>query len=188
MNPEKHATHTSLAARDRILRTAHDLFYRDGVRATGIDRIIAESGVTKVTFYRHFSSKNNLVRAYLDYRHREWISWFSDTLARYGGCPDAIVLTMEEWLRTPSYRGCAFINSVGELSDALPEVAQIARNHKEAMIAAIALVLPAVHQRVELARTVALAMDGAIVRAQFDDTPDFALNALKRIIKSLLIE
>ena len=49
-------------ARDRILHTAHDLFYREGIRATGIDRIIATAGVTKVTFYRHFPSKNDLIR------------------------------------------------------------------------------------------------------------------------------
>jgi AcrR family transcriptional regulator len=58
-----------LSARDRILRTAHDLFYADGLRATGIDRVIAEAGVTKVTFYRHFPSKNDLILAYLNLRH-----------------------------------------------------------------------------------------------------------------------
>ena len=73
-----------LSARDRILGTAHDLFYRDGIRATGIDRLIAESGVTKVTFYRHFPSKNDLVRAFLDLRHARWMAWFVDALGRRG--------------------------------------------------------------------------------------------------------
>ena len=63
------ATSTALPPRERILRTAHDLFYRDGIRATGIDRVIAESGVAKVTFYRQFPSKDDLVLAYLDFRH-----------------------------------------------------------------------------------------------------------------------
>eukprot|EP01031_Cornospumella_fuschlensis_P009142 gene9142-11228_t len=58
---------STLPARDRILVTAHDLFYRDGIRATGIDRIIAESGVAKLTFYRHFPSKDELVKAFLNY-------------------------------------------------------------------------------------------------------------------------
>jgi len=53
----------ALPARQRILLTAHDLFYQEGIRATGIDRIIKESGVTKVTFYRHFPSKNDLITA-----------------------------------------------------------------------------------------------------------------------------
>ncbi len=72
-----------MSARDRILQTAHDLFYRDGIRATGIDRIIAEAQVTKVTFYRHFPSKNALVGAYLDYRHALWMGWFADALHRH---------------------------------------------------------------------------------------------------------
>ena len=72
-----------LPARDRLLHTAHALFYRDGIRATGIDRVIAESGVTKVTFYRHFPSKNDLICAYLEYRHTGWMAWFGDALQRH---------------------------------------------------------------------------------------------------------
>jgi AcrR family transcriptional regulator len=176
----------SLSARDRILHTAHDLFYLDGVRATGIDRVIAESGVTKVTFYRHFPSKNDLIVAYLEYRHRRWMAWFADAMVRHGGGPAAIVPAVGEWLRDVRYRGCAFINSVGELGGVQPEVVEIARRHKDDVIAAIAGVLPASRQRVKLAQAVALAIDGAIVRAQFDQSPDLALSALDRIVKSLL--
>ncbi len=186
MAPQKPAlTHTS-SARDRILRTAHDLFYRDGIRATGIDRVIAESSVAKLTFYRHFPSKNDLIRAYLEYRHGEWTAWFVGALARYGGNPGAIVPAVAEWLRSPTYRGCAFLNSVGELAGVLPDVCEITRSHKEAMAAAIAEVLPPSHQRAKVARAVSLAIDGAAVRAQFDVTPDAALDALKRIVKSLV--
>ena len=53
------------AARERLLRTASDLFYREGIHAVGVDRIIAEAGVTRATFYRHFPSKEDLVEAYL---------------------------------------------------------------------------------------------------------------------------
>ncbi|WP_394700542.1 TetR/AcrR family transcriptional regulator [Thiomicrorhabdus sp.] len=68
---------TKLPARERILLTAHDLFYREGIRATGIDRLIREAGVTKVTFYRHFPSKNDLILAFLHYRHQRWMDWFA---------------------------------------------------------------------------------------------------------------
>jgi AcrR family transcriptional regulator len=186
--PRDSRTAGAPSARDRILRTAHDLFYRDGVRATGIDRVIAESGVTKVTFYRHFPSKNDLIRAYLDYRHQRWLAWFADAMARHGGGPEAIVPAVGEWLRDPGYRGCAFINSVGELAGSLPEVVGIARAHKADVAAAIAAVLPASRLRAKRAQAIALAIDGAIVRAQFDETPDVALDALKRIVKSLLKE
>ena len=174
------------AARQRILLTAHDLFYRDGVRATGIDRVIAESGVTKATFYRHFPSKNELVRAFLEYRHLRWMAWFDEALQRHGGGPAAIVPSLEEWFRGEGFRGCAFINSLGELAGSLPEVADITRRHKQDMTDAIAAVLPASRQRRQQADAAALAVDGAIIRAQFDPTPDAALAALARILKSLL--
>lgn len=173
------------AARERILHTAHELFYRDGVRATGVDRVIAEAGVTKVTFYRHFPSKNELIRAYLAYRHRLWMSGFTQALARHGGNVGAIVPTVGEWLRDPRYRGCAFINSVGELGGTLPEVLEIARRHKQDMTAAIAAVLPPSRRRAKVAQAVALAVDGAIVRAQFEPSPQGALSALETIVLSL---
>jgi AcrR family transcriptional regulator len=185
MPPESRTTDTP-SARDRILRTAHDLFYRDGVRATGIDRVIAESGVAKVTFYRHFPSKNDLIRAYLDHRHQRWMAWFADALARHGGGPKAIVPAVGEWLRDPGYRGCAFINSLAELAGALPEVVDIARAHKADVAAAIATVLPDSRDRAELAQAIALAIDGGIVRAQFEPTPDAALDGLTRIVDALL--
>src|ERR1700744_4673256 len=107
------------SARERILLTAHDLFYGEGVRATGIDRVIAESGVTKVTFYRHFPSKNDLIRAFLDYRHERWIQWFVHALERHGAgegkVATPVVAAMREWLESEAFRGCAFINSVVEL-------------------------------------------------------------------------
>jgi AcrR family transcriptional regulator len=176
----------NLPARERILYTAHELFYRDGIRATGIDRVIAASGVTKVTFYRYFPSKNDLIRAYLDYRHERWMAWFVDALARHGGGPSAIVAAVGEWFSDANYRGCAFINSVGELGGVLPDVIEMTRSHKQDMAMSIAALLPASRQRQKIAQAIALAIDGAIVRAQFDSSPDEALSLLDRMIKSLL--
>jgi AcrR family transcriptional regulator len=178
---------TKLAsARERILLTAHALFYRVGIRATGIDRVIAEAGVTKATFYRHFPSKNDLIRAFLEYRHARWMTWFVDALHRHGGSARAISPALAEWFGDDGFRGCAFINSLGELEGALPEVVEITRRHKEDMTAAIARQLPPSRRRRQDAQAVALAVDGAIIRAQFDRTPVVALAALERILKSLL--
>lgn len=177
-----------LPARERILLTAHQLFYQEGIRATGIDRIIAESGVTKVTFYRHFPSKNDLIVAYLEYRHRRWMDWFVDALQRHGGVTrgvNALASALAEWLRDPGFRGCAFINSVSEMGGTLPEVNEITRRHKQDMTAAIAGLLPAGRQREQQARAIALAVDGAIIHAQFDETPDAALKTLGVILKSV---
>ena len=174
------------AARDRILSTAHDLFYRYGVRATGIDRVIADSGVTKVTFYRHFPSKNDLVCAFLEYRHQRWLSWFNDALAHHGQDIHALVPALTEWFQKKEFRGCAFINTVGELAGDLPQVVDIARRHKDDMTTVIANLLPPSRQRNELSSAIAVAIDGAIVRAQYEATPKHALRAVSRIIDALI--
>jgi AcrR family transcriptional regulator len=179
-----------LPARERILLTAHDLFYREGIRATGIDRVIAEAGVTKVTFYRHFPSKNTLICAFLEHRHQRWMAWFIEALQRHGSVSqgkglDALVPTLAEWFRDGSFRGCAFINSVGELGGTLPEVVKIGQRHKQEMTTVIASLLPASTRRKQDTQAIALAVDGAIVRAQFDATPNAALKALTRILKSI---
>jgi AcrR family transcriptional regulator len=174
------------AARDRILLTAHDLFYSEGVRATGIDRVIAESGVTKVTFYRHFPSKNDLIRAFLDYRHERWMDWFVDALARHGASQGrivaAVIAAMREWFESDTFRGCAFINSVVELGGSLPNVLEVSRLHKQSMVDAIARYLPPASRRAGDAIAIAVAIDGAIIRAQYDETPKAALKALKKLL------
>ncbi|CAD6881364.1 Transcriptional regulator, AcrR family [Methylomonas albis] len=158
--------------RERILLTAHDLFYRDGIRATGIDKVIAESGVTKVTFYRYFPSKNDLIRAFLDYRHEGWMAWFRGALQRNGGRAGGglmpLVATMAEWFRKPIYRGCAFINTVAELGGVLPDVLDICHQHKQDMVRVISELLPDSPNRQQLANAAAVAVDGAIVKAQLE--------------------
>lgn len=176
-------------ARERILLAAHDLFYLDGIRATGIDRVIAESGVTKVTFYRHFPSKNDLICEFLEYRHRRWMAWFTDALQRHGGEDgpniEALVPAMAEWFSLKTFRGCAFINAVAELGGTLPEVMEISRRHKQDVMSTIASLLPGTKGS-GAAAAIAVALDGAIVRAQYEPTASTALQALDKTIRALL--
>lgn len=170
-------------ARDRILHTAHDLFYRDGIRATGIDRIIKEASVTKVTFYRHFPAKDDLIRAFLDYRHQRWMTWFSRTLeAQTGegkGLAEALVTTLQNWFDDEVFRGCAFINSAVEMAEALPDTLPIARAHKQAMVECLAGYLPDNAGGRQQAEMLALVIDGAIVKAQRDGSGEAALLQLR---------
>ncbi|WP_326541369.1 TetR/AcrR family transcriptional regulator [Pseudorhodoferax sp.] len=171
----------ALSARERIMTTAHDLFYRDGIRATGVDKLIAESGVAKLTFYRHFASKDTLVLAFLEYRHARWMAWFVDALGRHGahagrGLP-ALADALAEWFRDPAFRGCAFINSVVEVGASVPGALEIARQHKEEMEQVIAELLPQGDGRAERARAIGVAVDGAVVRAQMG-TVDEAITGL----------
>ena len=176
----------SASPHDRILLTAHALFYRKGIRATGIDRVIAESGVAKATFYRHFPSKNDLILAYLDYRHRGWMEWFKDALARHGGTSESLIPALGEWFGDPNFRGCAFINGVGELGEEIPEIVLRARAHKNEMAEAIVTLLPCGSGRDDTAQALALAIDGAIVRARVGEPSDSALASLEHILKSLV--
>lgn len=174
-----------LPARERILLTAHDLFYRDGIRSTGIDRVIAESGVAKVTFYRHFPSKNELIIAFLEYRHHRWMTWFREALKRHGENIEALVPALREWFISDDYRGCAFINSTGEVGKTIPGINEITRNHKREMTSVIAHLLPQNPERDAMASAIALAVDGAIIKAQYDEARDEALQALSWILESL---
>ncbi|WP_369790143.1 TetR/AcrR family transcriptional regulator [Rouxiella sp. WC2420] len=181
---------TTVAARERILHTAHDLFYRDGIRATGIDLIIKQAGVTKVTFYRHYPSKSALVLAFLDYRHQRWICWFSETLLEKTSTalpfPAALAATLLEWFTRGDYRGCAFINSSLEYGDALPEVLKISVAHKKDMADVIAGYFKESSDKNQIAESVALLIDGAIVKAQMENDAVKATQLLQQMLCLLL--
>jgi AcrR family transcriptional regulator len=106
------------SARQRILDTAIALFYRDGIRAVGIDTIIAQSGVAKMSLYRHFASKDDLVVAYLDWRDRTYWDWWDKVLAQHPGDAPAqlraLFASILERITNPAYRGCAFLNTATE--------------------------------------------------------------------------
>lgn len=165
----EHEDVAALPARERILETAHRLFYREGIRATGVDAVIAAAGVTKVTFYRHFPSKSELIDAVLTLRHGRWMDWFTAALQRHARrlpLPRALAATLREWLSRPDFRGCAFINAAVERGGGDPAVLRQASTHKRAMTDAIGAHLPDTPQRETLAQALALAVDGCIVQAQ----------------------
>jgi AcrR family transcriptional regulator len=109
-------------ARERILDAAYGLFSRRGVRGVGIDAVIAESGVSRMTMYRHFPSKEALVLAYLEQREVVWTrSWLQADVCRRADDPGerllAIFDVFDEWFHTPTFEGCAFINVMLETAD-----------------------------------------------------------------------
>lgn len=186
----EHNPSAELSARERILVTAHDLFYRDGIRATGIDRVIEQSNVAKVTFYRHYPSKNDLILAYLNYRHDTWMRWLRETLARHtssGSTPlDALLGTFAEWWNRPDYRGCAFINAAAELGTASPDILELVRRHKTEMTGVFETLLPRGAGRLAKARALALAIDGAIVHVQMGVPVRALLETLRLLVEPLL--
>ena len=176
-------------ARTRVLECAYRLFYRHGLRATGIDRIIAESGVAKASFYRHFPTKQALVDAYLDLRHARWMGWLEsrlsaapDARAWLAALPDAL----DDWFRAPGFRGCAFINGHAEAGTDAPAMTVI---HKRELAVRIER---ACHEAGcvrpdEVAADLLLAIEGAIVRAQMEGA-DAARAPLLRAFARVLAE
>ncbi|MPQ76330.1 TetR/AcrR family transcriptional regulator [Hydrogenovibrio sp. JE_KL2] len=173
-------------AKTRILLTAHDLFYQNGIRATGVDKLIKESGVTKVTFYRHYPSKNDLILAFLHYRHDKWMAWFSQALEQKNNQIERLTDVLSEWFSDSDYRGCAFINSVGEIGSELPEVSKISLKHKEDMTNLIAASLLKSGQPEILSEAISLAIDGAITRVQSGQPVKKVLETLQLILEKLL--
>ncbi|MFC0212573.1 TetR/AcrR family transcriptional regulator [Paenibacillus chartarius] len=111
-----------LSARDRILQVAADLFYREGIRAVGIDRIIAESGVAKASFYRSFATKDDLVVAFLEVYHQRSIDRIEAARRNHPGQPGEQLRELfrgfAERIASPDYRGCPFMNTIVEFPDA----------------------------------------------------------------------
>ncbi len=108
------------SARERILEAAYELFSRRGVRAVGIDAIVERSGVARMTLYRHFSSKDALVLAFLERREERWTKdWLQrEVRARFDDPGDqllAIFDVFDEWFNRDDFEACSFINVLLEM-------------------------------------------------------------------------
>jgi AcrR family transcriptional regulator len=123
-----------LSARERILDTAYDLFSRHGIRAVGVDRIIANSGVAKMSLYRHFHSKEALVLTFLQEREKRWtMEWLhAEATSRAddgAGRLLAIFDVFDEWFRQADFEGCSFINVLLEFGELEHPIRQATAEH-----------------------------------------------------------
>jgi AcrR family transcriptional regulator len=161
-------------ARRRVLDAASSLFYAEGIHAVGIDRVIAEAGVAKATFYHHFPSKDALVCAYLegeDARIRKLMAPAGDT-------PEDRVLWVFDALGQatcgPGFRGCAFINAAAEYPDPHHPVRRVVAGHR-AWFHGVLRDLLAVGDHPDAARTATMLMmlrDGLVVGGGLDGTTE----------------
>jgi AcrR family transcriptional regulator len=109
-------------ARERIIRTAYELFTRHGLTAVGVDRIVAEAGVAKTTLYRHFRSKDDLIAEVVERHHQLLLrDWLEPETRKRGATPAgqllAVFETLDEWLGDENFQGCLLINSLLEAHD-----------------------------------------------------------------------
>jgi AcrR family transcriptional regulator len=110
----------NIAPRERILETAADLFFHQGFRATGINEVIAKSGVAKATFYNHFPTKDDLCLAYLRDRNTSEFEAISAFVQDHDSPVErflAVMKSVQPWLEANHLRGCAFLNMVAEVPD-----------------------------------------------------------------------
>lgn len=178
------------AARDRILETAFRLFYAKGIRAVGVDLIIAESGVAKATFYKHFPAKDDLVVAYLDKVDAIWSGQLRDAAAAVGPDPADQLVGLFDALgsacRRDGYRGCAFINAAAESQPGTP-VHERTVAHKAAVLAWIRGLAEQAGAREpdSLARALTLLLDGGLASGSLDASPE-APEAAKASARALI--
>jgi AcrR family transcriptional regulator len=121
-------------ARERVLGAAYDLFSRQGIRAVGIDTIIARAGVAKMSFYRHFPSKDDLVLAFLQKREQLWThEWLEAEVNRRAATPRerllAIFDVFDEWFQQEDFEGCSFINVLLEIAEPSHPTRQATTSH-----------------------------------------------------------
>lgn len=169
--------------RDHLIDTALGLFARHGFHATGIDRILAEAGVAKMTLYNHFRSKDELILAVLRRRDERFRNWFVRAVehraADARGRLLAIFDALEEWFGREDFTGCMFINAAAEFSGIADPIQGAAAEHKRLVAGYLAGLAEEAGAKdpERLAFELSLLLDGAIVCAHVCGVSDAAARA-----------
>jgi AcrR family transcriptional regulator len=191
----KSAKLNELPPRERILRVALELFYRHGVNSVGVDRIIAESGVAKMTFYRHFPTKCKLIAEYLGHMDKGW----RELLEAYAGDEAkpalerllAIFDALKAAIECPDFHGCAFTKALAEFGPERdePEIRARVDRHFSDLETFVARLLKEIRPRDarKLTQPLVSLICGTIVVAQATGKTDVAAKN-KEAAKTLLAE
>jgi AcrR family transcriptional regulator len=155
------------SARERILATANELFYREGVRTIGVDTVVERSGVSKTTLYRVFESKDALIAAFAAERDRLSWEWWDRIEEQHADDPRALLVALlseiARRIEGPAYRGCPFLNLATEFPDENHPGWVAARANKEEMRARLATIVArlGVADPNRVASQIALIINGA---------------------------
>lgn len=159
------------SAKDALFETAARLFYEQGYRATGVDMIAAESGIGKMTLYRHYPSKDDLIVAYLERVDREFWEHFEASGAEAETPRDRLIAffaSLQQYVTTPTCHGCPLLNVTSEYPEQDYPGHQVALAHKRAVRTRFRQLAEAAGARQPdaLADTLVLLMDGAYMAAR----------------------
>jgi AcrR family transcriptional regulator len=177
--------------RARILEVASELFYQQGIKAVGVDAIISKADVARMSFYRHFTSKEGLVLAFIRGRDEEFRGWLAAQVERLArdldDRPLAVFDALAVRLATPGYRGCAFINTMVESADRNDLAYQAAAEHKARFEGYLAGLLSDAGLDPRHAADLLLLFDGAVVAAVREGSVEPARRA-RRLAALLLAD
>ncbi len=172
--------------------TAARLFYIDGIRAVGVDRLVAEANITRATFYRHFASKDELVAAYIQSRDQELRARFeavSQMTTEPADLLRAVAIDIAQTICGEAFRGCPFINAAVEFPDPNSPIHQAVTNHRawfhDTLLALfVALGHPEPHHAT---RRLILQRDGAMIGGYLG-APDESIEALNTGLERLIAD
>ncbi|NYD76318.1 TetR/AcrR family transcriptional regulator [Arthrobacter cupressi] len=181
-------------AREALLQAAARRFYADGLAGTGIDAITAEAGVAKKSLYNNFASKAELVGAYLEARHAEWLALYRARLGRAGNATERVLAVFDAYADHAGlaydrgFRGCGLLNAAAELPAGDPG-RETVRRHKEEVEALLSAHLSELHPEAAnaapLARHLAFLLEGAMARAGLEGN-DQCIRDARRLAADLI--
>ena len=185
-----------MSKQDDILTAAEGLFDARGFHAVGIDAVIEKAGVSPRTLYRHFASKTVLVGAVLKHRDERFWKFYEQATAKHlsahGDPVLAAVDAFGDWLTGESYHGCLFLKALGEFADDEPAILEIARAHKQKLLAD--LCARAAHHGADtaqvLGRQLFLLVEGAMAEARLfgaNEATDYARAAAWALIQQPVV-
>lgn len=166
-----------LGKREVLLREARRLFYDRGIRAVGVDTVAAQSGVSKMTLYSHFGSKDGLIVACLTSVDDRYRLWLQEQVNQGGSTAEEQILgifdALKQWFAKPTFRGCAFVNATVELADPEHPAREPILNHKHQMREWISGLAAEANLRDPevVGSHILMLMEGAIITALLDHDP-----------------
>jgi AcrR family transcriptional regulator len=181
---------SKIPMRERIVEAATELFYAQGLRAVSAEKIIAQVGITKVTFYRHFPTKDDLIVAYLERRAK----WERDAIAgarqAAGDVPDVFRIIAEAIGAescSPGFRGCPFINAAAEYADPEHPVRRVVDAHRRWFRQTIQDLLDEINvpDSARAADQLVMLRDGAMVSGYLSD-PSIVADALYNAVRAVI--
>lgn len=178
--------------RTQVIEKSLEIFYRDGFHATGMDTLVAETGISKTTMYKYFPTKQDLILATLAHRDAVFLQWMAARIDELATEPHEKILAffdvLAEWFARPDFRGCMFIKASSEFQDTAHPVHKQSAKHKQLVLEMIEGYVGAagIANPEQTARTLMLLAEGAIVTAQLGHTQNPAADA-KRAAQNLLL-